>query len=343
MKILLFLKKISFVSLFIAFLLFIISCVNRSSGNTVTIPGTQITVDTVKVGGENYSNIPADRRYNDIARYIAGMNSLPGSPYGKLENDSAWKKFQRNFDASWNTITSTRLKPMSDWASKELVEERKSADIFYPLSGPDILHANTFFPDARNYRLYALERNGALPDLDHMTVKAADNYLSDIYTSLSDVFMRSYFITHKMNVSLSKDNVNGTLPLICIFLVRTGHEIITVQYYHLNEDGTETQLKRDTLGTHPNDFVKVYFKNDKNNAVQMVSYMKCDLSDKVFKNNTGLVKFFNKMPMSVSYLKSASYLLHYPFFSIFRNVVLTKSKTILEDDTGIPFKYFHRR
>ena len=84
--------------------------------------------------------------------------------------------------------------------------------------------------------------------------------------------------------ALTVDNVNGTLPLICVFLVRTGHEIINVQYFHLNDDGTETPLNKDSLGTHHNDFVKIYFKNNRNTSVQMVSYMKCDLS------NNALVK-----------------------------------------------------
>jgi hypothetical protein len=35
-------------------------------------------------------------------------------------------------------------------------------------------------------------------------------------------------------------------------------------------------------------------------------------------------------------------LLHYAFFSSFRDLILGKSKTILEDDTGIPYKYLPR-
>jgi hypothetical protein len=348
MNILLFLKKTSYLLFFIFLALIANSCVNQSNGNNLEINSSQnggttgkTGSDTAKWRDEDFSKIPSDRKFNDIARYIAGMKALPGSPYSKFESDSVWVRFKRNFDFSWNTITNNRLKPMTLWASTELADVHKAnLDIFYPLSGPDILHANMFFPDAKNYRLYALERNGALPDLNHMTTKAIENYLNEVYFSLGDVFMRSYFITHKMNTALTKANVNGTLPLICIFLVRTGHEIINITYLHLNDYGTETPLKKDSTGTQQNDLVKVYFKNDKNNSIQMVSYMKCDLSDKAYEQNLALKKFFTKMPQSTTYLKSASYLLHYPFFSDFRNVILTKSKTILEDDTGIPFKYF---
>jgi hypothetical protein len=349
MKMLSSLRKISYCSLLLALTLFVNSCVNQSSGDVLAVKTapkdtilTRASADTIKAWeDEDFGKITFNRKYNDIARYIAGMKSWPGSPYAKLENDSVWTKFHRNFDYSWNQIATSRLEPMTEWGNTELVAERKSKlDIFYPLSGPDILHVNYFFPDAKNYRMYALEINGALPDLAHMNARVTENYLDAVYKSLGDIFKRSYFITSKMSTSLNAENVNGTLPLICVFLVRTGHEIINLKYFHLNDDGTETELPKDSLGTHHNDLVKVYFKNSKNNSIQMVSYMKCDLSDGAYQKNLALKNMFTKMPQSITYLKSASYLLHYGFFSSFRDVILNKSKTILEDDTGIPYKYF---
>ncbi len=332
---------------YISFLFLIASCVNQSNNNANTTQhashrkdtSINVTADTAN-RAEDFDKIPVDRNYNDISRYVAGMRAWPGSPYAPLENDSAWIKFHRNFDASWKEVTLKRLQPMSTWAATELESEQKdNLNIFYPLSGPDILHANILFPDAKIYHLYALERNGALPDLAHMNAKQIENYITAVYSSLGDVFTKSYFITLKMMTALTADNVNGTLPLICIFLVRTGHEVINVQYFHLNDDGSETPLDKDSLGIHHNDFVKVYFKNNGNTSVQMVSYMKCDLSNNGYAKNMALQSFFTKMPQSITYLKSASYLLHYAFFSSFRNLILSKSKTILEDDTGIPYKY----
>jgi len=350
MKIQSYLRKISYFLFLIALIFPVNSCITKSSGDGVAIKIvvpkdtllTRAAADTVKAWqDEDFGKITFDRRYNDIARYIAGMQAWPGSPYAGLENDSVWKKFHRDFDYSWNQIDIYRLKPMAAWGGIELATERKSnLDIFYPLSGPDILHVSTFFPDAKNYRMYALEINGALPNLNKMNVRATENYLSVVYKSLGDIFKRSYFITHNMSTALTTNNVDGTLPLICVFLVRTGHEIINIQYCHLNDDGTETPLNKDSLGTHHNDLVKVYFKNNRNNSIQMVSYMKCDLSDEAYQKNIALKKFFTKMPQSITYMKSGSYLLHYNFFSSFRGVVLSKSKTILEDDTGIPYKYF---
>lgn len=334
-------KKFSYSAFFFASVLLIsASCANQPNQDTYknSSPVAQHN-DTIKKNIDTF-HVPADRKYNDIARYIAGMYSMPGSPYASMESDSVWIKFHKEFDTAWRELTVKRLLPMSIWASTELaVEQKSNLDIFYPLSGPDILHANTFFPNAKQYHLYALERNGALPDLANMKTKSRENYIKEVYVSLGDVFNKSYFITKKMMTALTADNVNGTLPLICVFLVRTGHDIINVQYFHLNDDGTETPLNKDSLGTHHNDLVKVYFKTNTGGAIQTVTYMRCNIQNDYYDKNPALQNLFAKMPLSITYLKSASYILHYKQFTSFKDLILSKSKTILEDDTGIPYKY----
>jgi hypothetical protein len=40
------------------------------------------------------------------------------------------------------------------------------------------------------------------------------------------------------------------------------------------------------------------------------------------------------------YLKAASYLMHESYFSRIRTFLLTKGASVLQDDSGIPFRYF---
>ena len=53
-----------------------------------------------------------------------------------------------------------------------------------------------------------------------------------------------------------------------------------------------------------------------------------------------LVAYFKGLNIKSSYLKSASYLMHRPTFSIIRNLILDESEYILQDDSGIPVQYF---
>jgi len=330
-------------------LVFVASCSNQPTQNkTETAPPVAPKADTVKktaapvvVKPVNPDTVTRNRKYNDIARYIAGMKQLDGSTLpATLEKDTVWIRYSKNFTYEWGHADNVRLKPMATWAVTELAVQRKqNLDVFYPFSGPDILHANVLFPQAKHYHLYGLERAGALPELAKMKTKDIDAYMTEVYGSLDDILTKSYFITKNMLNDLQKNNVNGTLPLMCIFLVRNNYEIVNVKYYHLNDDGTDSPLNKDSVPAHTNDFVKVYFRHPSDTGIQVAAYMKCNMVDAEIQKNTGLMAFLNKMPISTTYIKSASYLLHNPTFSVMRNAVLKKSASIVQDDTGVPYRY----
>jgi len=330
-------------------LVFVASCSNQPTQNkTETVPPAAPKADTVKkpaapvvVRPVNIDTVTPNRKYNDIARYIAGMKQLDRSTLpATLEKDTVWIRYSKNFTYEWGHADKVRLKPMATWAVTELAEQRKqNLDVFYPFSGPDILHANVLFPQAKHYHLYGLERAGALPELAKMKTKDIDAYMTEVYGSLDDILTKSYFITKNMLNDLQKNNVNGTLPLMCIFLVRNNYEIVNVKYYHLNDDGTDSPLNKDSVPAHTNDFVKVYFRHPGDTGIQVASYMKCNMVDVEIQKNIGLMAFLNKMPVSTTYIKSASYLLHNPTFSVMRNAVLKKSASIVQDDTGVPYRY----
>ena len=77
--------------------------------------------------------------------------------------------------------------------------------------------------------------------------------------------------------------------------------------------------------------------------------MSCNLSNDTYPNsnisglkaNKALYGWMNKeINNCYTYLKAASYLPHDDFMSMVREMMLDKSKTVLQDDTGIPYKYF---
>ena len=50
----------------------------------------------------------------------------------------------------------------------------------------------------------------------------------------------------------------------------------------------------------------------------------------------------NLDPKCTSFLKSATYLMHKSYFSIIRNTVLNKSVMVLQDDSGISYKFYDK-
>lgn len=278
--------------------------------------------------------------FNATASVLAGMKNTAGNLSNYLDS-SAWKENALAIDSSWKRLEKTRLAKMRNWRDKELsVINKNDKTLFYPFSGPDFLTAYTFFPDVEKYVMIGLEPMGRLPEINKMKGKDAEQYVKNFKISLADIFNKSYFITQYMGRDLQNQKVNGTLPILSFFIKRTGNEIADIKYV--------VKLSKDSIVEVPYDYKDkknlpfgVHISIVSNGKSKDVYYFRYDVSNGKFTDTTLFVKYLNKLQAPVAtYVKSASYLLHNDFMSNMRKFILAKSDDVVEDDTGIPFKYF---
>lgn len=289
-------------------------------------------------------------KLNDIALYLAGMkpDSSVAIPQ-KLQNLAYYKLYSDSMNRGFKHIEEIRLSKMREWAKTELADELANPKtVFYPFSGPDILHCVQFFPDADQYIMIALEKYGSLPVMEQMDSTRTIATLNSVQKSLEDIFGKSYFITHKMLRDVS-NRWNGVTPIACVFLVRAGYTVLDVKYKHLLDDGkTMVEIPTDSMSKYTNACVEIYFQKKGAGKIQKIVYFKTNLCDDPyggmasFKSNTALQTWLNAMPECYTYVKSASYLMNYGTFQTIRNICLKKSKSILQDDTGIALRYLDK-
>jgi hypothetical protein len=285
---------------------------------------------------------PYDTLINDVSSFISGVDHGKSGCLPRLDSTTRWKQFATYLDSGFLDLDTSRFIKMKRWADSELVDCHGTTPVFYPFGGPDFLNANIFYPNADNYLLIGLEPIGALPDLCGMTVDQINKYLGDITYSLKDIFKRSYFITGNMIGSLKKTSINGSIPLLSLFIQRTGYNIVSMSQVGIDSTGTVqsgANLENVKGLTHG---IRIEFAGDTGKRVQSVVYYQTDISDEGLKKNPGFLKFLSKLPESFTYLKAASYLMHGKDFSMIRDVVFEKSKTILQDDSGIAYRYFDK-
>ena len=84
--------------------------------------------------------------------------------------------------------------------------------------------------------------------------------------------------------------------------------------------------------------VKIVF-SDNSGPKQTLYYFSTDPADGSF-DRSGFSAFLTKLGPADSLIKSASYLLHNSHFASVRKLLLDRSATILQDDSGIPLAYF---
>lgn len=286
------------------------------------------------------STSPAALSLNDLARLVSGLPT--GQPALKaIEEDQAWIKYRAFLDQAWKKLETQQLSLIEAWSKSELSSEREKTDfLFYPFGGPDLVTALAFFPQTKVYLLVGLEPGGYLPGPDDFQTRSLASYFSDLQTILSDYFQKGYFITREMTEDLNPGRINGVLPLLCLFLERTGHTLTDLKRVEFDEQGqlfeSEYAIPKQRI-KRPVGFKLTCLQTDSGQS-QAVYYISCDLSDERFGPGTKFFSYLNSLDHWSCLIKSASYLLHFKNFQHLRQLLLNKSQIIIQDDTGVPYK-----
>jgi hypothetical protein len=86
--------------------------------------------------------------------------------------------------------------------------------------------------------------------------------------------------------------------------------------------------------------VRVSFYDSTMRKHQVLYYLSYDLSDKNLKKHPELLTFVKSFGKQSGFLKAASYLMFTADFRVMRNYMLEQESRILQDDSGIPYRYF---
>jgi hypothetical protein len=257
------------------------------------------------------------------AKFLAGL-PVRGTPLEKHSNGTMWVTHATEFDRAWERLEQRQLVRIRNWAPSYLAPAyEENGPMFYMFSGPDFLYANAFFPNASTYILCGIEPVGPVPDIDKIPDSVLPSALANLRKSLDSVLSFSFFITKNMKVDLRQQQLTGTLPVLCVFLARTGCTIDSVDLVALDKTGAFVpEGKGTTQG------VKISFTGSAGRP-QTLFYFTTDLADWAIKVNPNFGKFCEQQGEGVTLLKAASYLMHSDNFSQVRGYLLAHSKVIL--------------
>lgn len=300
--------------------------------------------------GASGDNIPSGKDlYNETARFFAGREIPETSKIHSYTKSNFYINYKKEILSGWNKFQKPNLDRIKKWwgGAGPVKYSRK---VLYPFSGPDIINALAFFPDGGEFYLFGLEQPGTAPDPHAMSANAITAGLTGIKISLGTIFYYNFFKTNSMAVELVNNSFNSIAGLMIFFLSLNEYEILDINRIALDADGMET-------AGIPSDNSIAWENPPKSQRVPGIEI--------VFKKNGGLprkVKYFmvNILDSSLAFnapkflpyltsqgpfstiIKSASYLMHNDKakFTKIRSAILESSDLIVQDDSGIPLRYF---
>jgi hypothetical protein len=267
---------------------------------------------------------PAGSTPNDQARFLSGLRVSSGSPLEPWQRTAEYVDHARQYAATWRKFDERYFGPMRQFAAQQLVPRIGSGQtLYYLFSGPDFINAFALFPDAPAYIMVGLEPVGSIVPPEQLDLPRIMAGLANLRKATDVTLKFSFFITKDMKVDFEQTDFKGVLPILESFIALGGGQILSAEPFSPGAGLPGLRIR---------------FRKNPAAAEQVVYYIQGDLSNDGLKSHAALLEWAGGFQPAVGYLKAASYLLHEPYFSRARDFLLTKSRAILQDDSGIPLR-----
>jgi hypothetical protein len=261
-----------------------------------------------------------DTTVGSQARWLAGGTGASSS----FDRSDEWKTYAQRENERW-AIAEPRVKAMQEWSVRELGPLLPpDHTLFYPFAGPDALHALALFGGARRLLLVGLEPVGSLPDASR---GAPAGFFVRLGAALADVHRLTFFRTQEMSADFKRD---GVLAALVATVTRMGGNVVSVQTAPLSTTPPSPASARIEWLTPSAE-------------ARRLDYVQADLSNGGLKAQPLLVANVHALAPCVTFVKAAMYLTSEARFSSLRQLILDDSALVVQDDTGVPYRYFDPR
>ncbi|MCX8123189.1 MAG: hypothetical protein N3F66_03385 [Spirochaetes bacterium] len=312
-----------------SFCIFFATCILSCSVYNNSSAGTQ----------SQFAATPIDTKLVEATRFLAGKPLSPSSALFQLTLDKRYIAYIDELKKSWARLQQKNLDEIEKWRKQNL-PAKYNKTIFYPFSGPDILNAVAFFPDGNEYIMFGLEPCGEIPDPHSVAKERIFSGLWGLRTSLNEILNMNFFKTLDMQKNVSTNEFNSMISIIMWFLGQMNYEVINAKKIWIDDNSLITTSPPVMKQNKYISGTEIFFK-DSSGYIKRVRYFQINVIDNSLSTYTNFIPHLESYPRYTTIIKSASYLMHNDnkFIKI-RDLTLNHSDLILQDDSGVAFKFF---
>ncbi len=291
--------------------------------------------------------LPVNEQVNEAALFLAGKPLPAESGLESFSKGQFYSSYRAQMDAGWKKFQKPNLDKIAEWWKDRRFATRTKA-VLYPFSGPDIINALTFYPDADLYIMFGLEQPGTAPTPTQMNEKQLVTGLNALKQSMNTIFHVNFFKTNGMAHQLGNYSFNSITGILMFFLAINDFTITEVKRIAVDSNSQIVDGKASDnamrISTLPRSYVpgvEISFTKDRKRLQRLRFFQINIANDALAKRSPNFIPYLEKEAPFSTLIKSASYLMHYDDrYSKIREAILKTSSCIIQDDSGIPLKHF---
>jgi hypothetical protein len=321
--------------------IFIFGCVQRQNKNK-TLPEENFSqqIDPII---NNPLDTFAFKGYNDIAQILSGKYPSDSIKYLKITSSESFNLYSEIIKKKWSKHQSSTLTDIEKWVNKNF---EYYDTIFYPFSGPDFNYLSAFFPDAKFTVMIGLEKCGKLPFGDEISLKNFKEIFETLDKSIYTNLEYSFFRTKGMRVDLNS-YLEGTLPVILMFMALKDYEIINVNPVIITNEGKFCHKDSTIAYSYSVDkdyepYCEIVYRKKNDSVYRYLYYLSMDLSNESLDEIMFEKMVQNYFTGKICFLKAASYLMFRKDFGEIKKLILNYMNCILTGPSGIPYDDFDK-
>lgn len=289
---------------------------------------------------------PVDTSLNNAALFLAGKELPQDSPLTAYTQKSYYTSYKANITTGWEKFQKPNRDRMKVWWENHAFSNSHDT-VLYPFSGPDILNALLFYPEAETIIMFGLENPGAIPHPEEMSEAQIQRSLNALRNSLGTILRVNFFRTKGMEKNIATTPFNGIAGVLMFFLATEDYKITGARWIVIDEnseivDATEEDKKIQWQNPPQSRIPGVEISFQKDGQDKVLRYFMLNVIDYALQQHSpNFVPFLDKNGPYSTVIKSASYLMHNADakFVKIRNAVLSNSDQIVQDDSGVPLRF----
>lgn len=281
--------------------------------------------------------------WNHLSEFIAGVDLSSENSFQSLVSKPSYIAYKNNINKYWDKIEKDYLNKLAEWKEKHLTNFSPNNTTLYPLAGADFINMFNLNSPSPKYIMVGLQKPGYIRDPLLFSDTELRKALSNIQNVVYELAYYNYSTSRRLQQEASNPYFTGVAPTLLFFIKRLGYDVLNLERIYLDNDG-KVQIDNNSFEVFDKKKytgIKIIFASPDRTQIKELYFLKIWLSSNSASFNTPEGKFFLSHGRLNLMFKSAEYILHTKEYEPFITDLLPLADRVIQDESGIPFRYFN--